>query len=315
MRLFLIDKPGCYHISELMPGIKAAYMLEQEFHPYLSVEFVPNQKLKRKPGVILLAEGEETFYPNTLENDKQVAKMRKIIWEKVRKIHNPPDVTDDKGCLTDFRKTQTNKVWQGWQSRKRALAKEECCKFLSDELASELTQTSFEWRHPVYWLNTNPKQTKETCLKSRTQECTDNFPKATHDFKRCMAEVNWLCKNGYPENKRVETLNKLREKMRVRLQNHLRKTGYRVNKKVFDTLMDAGFFKEVQTRAGNKYTSYPHVQHAIKDILTNEQHMDKMLEPFVIEGTTEFVDYSKYIIPIILILIVVLCFTKSNGLN
>lgn len=311
MRLFLIDKPGCYHITDLMPGIKAAYQLEQEFHPYLSVEFIPNQKLKRKPGVILISAGEEEFFPNTLDNDKQVDKMRKIIWERVRKIHNPPDITDDKGCLTDFRKTQTNKVIQGWQAKKRAMLKDECCKILSEEGAKLLTKSSFEWRHPMYWLNSNPKQTRKTCMLSRKQECDDNYPKRSGLYKRCMDEVTWLCKNGYPRNKRVEAVQKLQESMRKRLQNHLRGTGYRVNKKVFDALIDAGFLDRVNTRAGNKHSSYPDVKLAITDVLNTEQLLDQFMEPFIIEGTTEVVDYTKYLFFLVILLIVVYLYTKN----
>src|SRR3990170_5160247 len=122
MRLWYIDKPECRHISEIMHGIKAVYQMEQEFFPYLSVDFLPNKD--NEPTGILLQAGKEFIRKNyTFDSKDDINKLRNLIWKYLLKYHGKKiiDITKN-GCLKDFRQTDRNRVIQGWQNKKRNLA-------------------------------------------------------------------------------------------------------------------------------------------------------------------------------------------------
>ena len=106
MRLFLIDKPSCHHIIDLMPGIKAVYQLEQEFDPYLTVDFIPNRE--NPPGVLLIAGNEVIRRNYTFDDPNDIIEMRKLIWKYLKKYHRINNIEDDNRgplCIKDFKKT------------------------------------------------------------------------------------------------------------------------------------------------------------------------------------------------------------------
>lgn len=57
MKLLYIDKPECRSITDIIPAIKSVYQLEQEFAPYLIVDFIPN-KNNIDDGIIIYAGNE-----------------------------------------------------------------------------------------------------------------------------------------------------------------------------------------------------------------------------------------------------------------
>ena len=168
MRLFHIDEPGCHHISYIMPGIKLVYQMEQEFAPYLSVEFLPHRN-DNKSGVILVTKrgSIRKYYnfhdPNT-EKD-----LRKLIWSELLKDKDKHiiNVTDKSGCLTDFRKMGRNKVTIGWSNKLAELKKERCCKIIRKNLANSIME--YKVLHPVYKFKTNDVRDRATCLKVRSE--------------------------------------------------------------------------------------------------------------------------------------------------
>jgi len=270
MRLFHIDKPGCHHITELMDGIKAVYQLEQEFYPYLTVEFLPH---KDQPAGIILLTKTQTIRKNyTFDDPNDINDLRKLIWKYMVEDYNILDITKN-GCLTDFREIQQpNIVIQGWQAKKRMKSKEVCCKEIGDgdEEVNNKVNTkpirTFEdqqdalghkpFLHEVYRLDPTDKQNRNICKKVRGGECGDNYPSGSATYKRCMDEVQWLCDNGYPENKRVDAMNKLVSKTRTDAYNYLKNNNMKVDKLKFDAIADAGLFQDMGNRAGNKVSDY-----------------------------------------------------------
>lgn len=205
MRLSLIDKPDCHHMTELMPGIKAVYQLEAEFEPYLIVDFVPNKddNYKQSPGVILQAGGDTIKFDYTFDNPNDIVEMRKIIWKYVRKLHNPPDILQ--GGLPTF------KVIQGWQNKKRMMANNKCktCNIDCDKTKQKHDPMARKLLHEVYTLDQSGIKTKKDCNAAHSQECTDNFPSDSYDFKRCMAEVSDICDKRFSDkmlNKSVRVM-------------------------------------------------------------------------------------------------------------
>ena len=292
MRLFLIDKPGCHHIKDIMPSIMAVYQMEQEFYPYLTVEFVPHRD-HQKPGIILLA-GQETirrYY--TFDNPNDIKNLRKLLWKYLLKYHNIKKMKEDKnGCLKEIRHDQTNRVIQGWQAKKREMTKEICCKgvkkiyanALSDLLETQEKEMDEKIKHPVYRVDTTNKIDRNICKKIRWEECGNNYAPNSAEHIRCVDQVNYLCNHGYPKNKLVNKVTAVRKKLKAHVLDYLKKNNFRANRKMFDLIFSAGFFEHAFTRAGNKYTEYGSKEHAINDALNENQYFEQLIEGFDINS-------------------------------
>ncbi len=262
-----------------MPGISSVYQLEQEMHPYLSVEFLPNGGGKNEPPGVILIAGDKVIRRNyTFEDPNDIEEMRKLIWECIRKLHNPPDITDEKGCIKDFRKTETNRVIQGWQAKKRQLASIRCCKVIKQLVARTFAEQFI--KHERYRYSTRDQQNRRICKKVRFEECGNNYAPNTELFRRCVSEVNWLCNNGYPFNKRTEIVVDYREKLKNAILKYLKDNNMKVNKSILDTILSAGFFERVRNRMGNKYTSYGSVEHAVNEIEDDYGYFSKLIEGY-----------------------------------
>lgn len=281
MRLFYIQSRGCKHISDRMPAIKAIYQLEAEFEPYLVVDFLPNPDDKHPGGIILQAGKDVIERDYTFNNPNDIVELRKIIWDLVRKHHNPPDITYSK-CMKDFHWYPTFKVTQGWAARRRQQKGNTCCKdeglyWRTPDLASQRV------KHDVYKVITKDEQTKEDCLKLRSCECKDNYPSNSDSYKRCIDEVTLLCNSTYPKNPAADKVQQERDTIRKYLLDYLKKNRYRADKKHFDLLVMSGLLEHPDTRLGNKHSPYsPNspVDHAIKLSDTREDKYRKMIEGF-----------------------------------
>lgn len=309
MRLFLISKPGCHHITELMDGIKAVYQMEAEFEPYLAVDFLPNRN--NDPGGVIVMAGNETIRKNyTFDDPKDLEELRSLLWKYLEKYHNPKDITykkgDKKDCIKDFRETGTFNVIQGWQNRKKLMEKNICCRVVRDLLAKVVYRTGWDKvigdhtktskngkrggapdfsrqliKHPVYRYDNRDLQDREICKKVRYKECGDNYPPGSMTFKRCLDEVTWLCNNAYPVNKVNKVTNNYRNKLKESILEYLKKNNMKVNKKVLDTILSAGFFERVKGRVGNKAASYTEIVKAVDDSLNDYDYYAKFIEGFV----------------------------------
>ena len=295
MKLFLIDKPGCHHMSELIPGISAVYQLEQEFHPYLIVDFIPNRKYP--PGIILVAGNEKIRKNYTFDDPNDIVEVRKLIWKYINKYHKPTNIADDNGCIKDFRKTQTNRVIQGWKNKWKSAKEEPWCTVVKNMAVKHFI------KHELYRLKNVDEQDMNICKKVRADECINNYARNTPSFRRCIDEVNYLCNHGYPENKKANIVLEYRETLKNQILQYLKKNNMKVNKKVLDVILSNGFFELVQNRAGNKATEYNNVIHVINDIDNEYNYFSRL-----IEGYNEDNDPYILVLPIIVIIVIALYF-------
>jgi len=272
----------------------AIYQLEQEFAPYLFVDFLPNTN--NHAGGIILEAGDEVIEKNiTFDNPNDMDTMRQLLWKYLLKYHNIRDITDKNGCIKDFSEYTTFKVRQGYKLNK--LTKDRCFKFIRDCISK--SYYNYLIKHPVYRLNTNPKIDKNICIKIRSRECWNNYPKNSQLYQRCMDEVNWLCQNGYPNNKVVEIKNNQIKQIRTDLFNYLIKNNMKVNRKMFDKIIDAGLFDHIGNRMGNKI-NFKDIQNTVDEYMLYNNYYNNLLEGF---------DYNyNFIYLIVLILIILFYF-------
>lgn len=182
MRLLFIDRDDCYHITEIMNSVKAVYQMEQEFHPYLIVDFLPKHSVKGRINIILEAGSETVKKYYNLETEDGVNKLRQLLWTYLHKYHN----------IRNYNSTHvyapTNNVIQSWYIKKKQLAKYKCC-------GADDVYKPVNIKHSVY-KNTPPL----TCRTARLKECRDNFPISSAMYRRCENEVNTMCGKTYVEH-------------------------------------------------------------------------------------------------------------------
>ena len=260
MRLFYIGSGVCQHITEIMPGVKAVYQMEQEFAPYLFIEFLPFRE-KEQEGIILQTKNETIRKNYTFKDKKDIDDLRNLIWHYLRKERHIKNTENE----NDFRQLNPNHVTQGWQAKKKLSKEDMCCKIISDALVSEKTKTNI--LHEVYRLNTKGREDKNLCKKLRWGDCGDNFPPNTPTFKRCIDEVNWLCNKGYGPDSPRNKMNELVKKVRTNLYKYLSENGTFVDKAKFDEIIDAGMFTDLGNRMNNDYANIPNVKVNIDKIL------------------------------------------------
>jgi hypothetical protein len=288
MRLFYIDKPYCRHITEIMPGIKAVYQMEQEFFPYLLVDFIPNKD--NKPEGIVLQAGNEVIRKNMSFNKKSdIDTLRKLIWKYLRKYHNPRDIADEKGCIKNFKKTMTFNVTQGWQAKKRNLRADVCCKWIRDTVANDITHYLIQ--HWSYRDPTNNEMDRNICKKIRFKECGDNYPHGTSTHKKCIDDANWLCNADCPKSdpssnkkvycdKSVSIADKNIDELKLKIYKYAKDNNIKLNRKQVDQIISAGLFYQVMNRMSNFSINFLNVSQTLDSIMKENKYYDKMIEGF-----------------------------------
>lgn len=285
MRLFYIDKPGCHHITEIMPGIKATYQMEAEFYPYLFVDFMPHAN-DRPEGIILQAGNEIIKKDMSLDTKEDVEKLRKLIWKYVKKYHNPKDITKPCGCIQNFKDYTTFNVTQGWANKIRNLKCDECC--LTEGIKEKPQVTDYLVKHWAYRDPTDDRINRDICKKIRGEECGNNYPSGSAEFRRCVEEVNHVCNTGYPPtntkegkcptfeekqeyNPYTRATNALVNATRGQIYKDLTKPekdgrlfelkdNLKVDKRDLDNIFTAGLYQHTGNRAGNKSRNIIHAK-------------------------------------------------------
>lgn len=275
LRLYHIDGKGCRFVNDIMPGINAVYTMEQEFFPYLDIEFLPHSEFENS-GIILQANDELIRRNYTFHDKKELGELRDLIWKYLLKYRKIKDITKN-GCLKDFREYNPNRVIQGWRNAKRLAKDDNCCAIILNKLTDEIMARKI--LHEVYTLSSNDEMDKDTCKKVRFGECGDNYPRGTAQFDRCTREVNWLCNNGYP-NKVVKKMDKIVTDVRKKIYDDLKRNNLIVNKQKFDNIIDAGLFADLGNRMGNKVANYKNVNKTLNDIFTEKQYYLGLVEGF-----------------------------------
>ena len=315
MRLFYADKAECDHISNITRRVQKIYQLEVELHPYLTVEFLPN-KSNENPHIVIEANREIIKKDIDLDNKTEFIKLRELLWDLLRKNHYVKDITypDTKlPCIKDFRDTQTNNVIQGWQTKKRLMMDDICCKQVKNIIANGLME--FLILHPVYRYSNNDIIDENICKKLRYQECSDNYYKYSPTWERCVKEVKWLCENGYKKNNIVDRKNKFVAKVIKNIYKYLDENNLKVDKKMFDHIITSGLFDDVGNRMGNKSINIDNVSDALDKVMWEKGHYLKMIEGFGEDNTNDLESVklsmrgsslTKYLVIIILIFLILI---------
>lgn len=276
MRLFLVPDNKCQHITEIIPGIFAVSQMEQTFHPYLDIEYLPARE-NEPPGIILQTKSGNIRRNYTFKTPKDIEDLRNLIWKHLVKDYNIKDITVN-GCLKDFRKYNPNKVVQGWQAMKRLRKNDMCCLIIISRLTSAVLRHNI--LHEVYRLSTKDEQTREICKKVRWEECGNNYPPNTPTFQRCVNEVDVLCTLGYPINQLKVKKDAYIKKVQNELYDYLLKNDMKVDKKKFDEIISAGLFDDLGNRMGNKVANYQMINKHLHDIFKQKGYYRDLIEMF-----------------------------------
>lgn len=272
LKLYHIDNPNCNYITELMPSIFAVAQMEQEFYPYLTIDYIPHVD-GQPQGIILRTKSGDIRRNYTFKNKQDIKDLRNLIWYHLEKQHKFKPAKNE----NDFTEAPKNIVIQGWKAKRRMLEKEKCCKLVLDNLTSQIVNTNI--LHEVYRLSPIDKQDRNTCKKVRFESCVNNFPKRTAAFDRCIQETVWLCNRGYPNNT-VNKMNKYVEQVRRNLYNYLDSHDLKVNKRKFDEIIDAGLFDDLGNRMGNKVADDKNVRATLDKIFTEKDYYLGLIEGF-----------------------------------
>ncbi len=249
MRLLWFNSVICKNIVDMMPGIKATYQMEQEFAPYLDIAFLKqNQHNEKKSGIILQTKDKEIKKYYTFKNAQDIEDLRQLIWVNLTKERNMIQV--DKIDQNNDRYKKPDTVIQGWHNLVDE-HKTHIYPNISQEILPLDNTPSIRSLKKVFRLNPNDKQTEDTCKTMRYQECFDNYPRESPNFKQCIDEVNWLCHNGYP-NVKLGLSNKYINKVWEDNYKYLNDNNGIVNKQKFDDIINSGMFYDTGVRSGNK---------------------------------------------------------------
>ena len=225
MRLYYIDKPKCYHIMDITKRVQKIYQLEAELEPYLIVDFWPNRN--EEPASITLYVGDNCVIDKMiidLDKKEDFEKLRDILWVYIRKVHNPYDLTDEKGCLKNMMILQKNNVIQGWQAKLRDSKINGSCYIsknnhvptgiveippvnemdttnqMSFDIHSKNIRNIIAKQYEQYMRYRMGTETMEDKVKHWSYRDPVIYPKPDIDIKKCK-EIRYLdCNDNFPVN-------------------------------------------------------------------------------------------------------------------
>jgi hypothetical protein len=296
MKLFYIGENGCHDIKKITSGVKRAYQLEQEFKPYLSVEFFSNKQYKE--GIFFIINNDVIHKKYFLYNDNELKEIRGIIWKHFTKYYNVTDITKN-GCISKFTQIGKNSVNIGWTQIKNNGINNKIV--IPDIMYLDDTKTvNYNILHSVYKNNGDDIQDKKLCMINRIKECTDNYPLNSQLYKLCNDNVVWLCKNGYP-NIRTKIMSNLVKQQVEESLTYLKNNNMNTDKNHYDDMILSGFFERPANRMGNKYSNLSG-KHAINFIA------DKNNEYYYYSNLIEGFGYNKCFIIILIFVCIILCY-------
>lgn len=297
IRLFFISPKECQFMKDLIPGIFSVYQLEQEYFPYLSVDFLPNDTYA--PGILLVVDNKVIRRNYTFNDPNDIVELRKLIQPYIDTIDKPVNMST---TLPDGGRF---KILQGWNNKLKSLKKNVCCKGSDSEVFDKNIPMDQQLiNHEVYRYSNKDEIDRPICKKLRFQECADNYPPNTPTYERCLREANWVCENGYPCNERTELIANYREQLKNDVLKYLKKNNMRVDKQMFDLIISAGFFERPNNRVGNKSSPYtPLLENTIENIpIDYFPYYSKMVEGM---NTEKKSNNNQIILFIIIVLIII----------
>jgi len=274
MRLYYIEPPNCTNMKDIIGSIFTVRQLEMEFHPYLFVDFLPNNGTHPE-GIIFISEKGEKIKKYVDFNDKNtIVDLRDMIWFYLERDYGVKKLREDK-----FNYEPTFEVLQSWHQKKKGLLKEnqKCYNLMIDLLAKKIDSRLV--LNDEHRLPTNNVMDRDSCKTTRYGECNDNYPENTALGQRCKMEATWLCDNGYP-NKTVQTKNDEILRIRNEIYRELIKNGLNVDKHLYDKIIDAGLFDDVSARMGNKSCNIIEIKNHLGKYFAEKDYITNMIEDF-----------------------------------
>ena len=239
MNLYYLDKPGCRNISNVTKSVSAIYQLEQEFYPYLIVDFLPEKYHQIYPnGGILLYAGPDKFYNQYHFDDPQdIINLRELLWSLLEKYHKITDITRPDGTLDFSNSTGVNHVIQGF--RNKELQTRNICPPPLKKTHDPMYYKILDWS---YRDPTTPNISKNTCKKIHRRECSDNYPDRSDIYNRCIIESDFLCDYYYDkiQNKASKQISNARKDLYERLKQN----NFVIDKKLYDDLRFGGLIDD-----------------------------------------------------------------------
>jgi hypothetical protein len=264
-----------------MKGVSAVYQMEQEFYPYLVVEFLPNHG--DEPGGIILQAGDEIIRKNfTFEKEDDINELRAMLWNYMKKYHKVTNLKDN----GRFDWKPTNQVLQGWNEKIRNMKKDVCCKIIREAIVQSYTDQII--KHWVYRTDTTPHINRQRCKSLRFEECDNNYPPESALHHRCRREVEWLCDKGYEaKGEQLTAATKIKDlgKIRKDILDYLLKYNLKVNKQKFDEIISVGLFDDIGNRAGNKSNDLMKLRDDVDRVMWQKDYYTQLVEGF--DDTTE----------------------------
>lgn len=273
MRLYYIDKPGCHHMMYITKRVQKIYQLEAELEPYVIVDFWGN--VNNEPASVTLYVGDNCVLDKEvidLDKEEDFEALKDILWYYVRTVHNPYDLTDKDGCLRNMDLKQKNNVIQGWQAKRRNLLGSACymsrytgkknvpekklnpspyIRYITGTETMEDKVKHWSYRDPLIF--PKPNIDLKRCKQLRYLDCNDNFPVNTQLWERCIDESRWLCDEWYKnKNNDIRKTDKLFDINKKQVCDYLKKNDTKVDKNMFDRVIDSGLFDNLGNRMGNK---------------------------------------------------------------
>jgi hypothetical protein len=181
-----------------MPSIKAIYQMEQEFNPYLQVEFIPNNT--QREGIILQTKRGNIRRYYTFQNPNDIKELRKLIWDNLIIDYQVKDIYNKDNLTIDYRKIGKFKVIDSYQKAKQSKANNNKYHPINDYYKENKNRIEGV-KHQVYNVDSTYNITNcEQCKKVRMMQCDHNFPSQSHTNALCKLETEYYCHKRYPKN-------------------------------------------------------------------------------------------------------------------
>jgi len=280
MKLTYIGDPGCYRVSDAISGIFAVAQLEQEYHPYLTLDYLPNRDNKQSR-VIINANEDEIIIPVKFDtNPQDIEKVRDAIWSLMKKhykIKNYDDITHipirSNIVTSGYKNAAKQKSYNSYKTHIKAKGKPESASLNKNKML-----------HEVFKLDNRYNIDKSNCVSVLGQQCDDNYPKGTHTHYKCMNDIKDVCNCALSKGSVDQGyIHKNRE------GNVISRTEF--NNLIFDNLYRTN-------------VRCPRMDHKYKD--------GNSIEGFCqTSNKSSSINISKYIL-LVVILIILMCFYKNN---
>lgn len=230
MKLILFNKPDCSRKVNIVQIISLIYQMEQEFYPYVQVEFKPYNSILPNGGIIL--QTHKGYIKKDMSFLSNPENLRSLIWNLIP--HN-------------YSKYPTNKV---------LITSSEIKAYKKSQQFPPIPLSHAPPAPPSPSLSPLPPTIRSwsynTCMNDHIRECNDNYLPSSPLNHICKAEINWLCKNSTGPNNTLERHTKLMHKYRDNLYKKLEQRNFYVDKKLFDEVISVGLFDDSATTAAYK---------------------------------------------------------------